>query len=601
MPPQTLDPTSFPDQATPAQTGGAVDPTRFPDQPAAKKKVAAPKAQFLGDPTKEAHLKPGGGVLYESIPLVAGQAGAVAGGAAAAPTAATSGPVGPALGAVAGAGAGGILGRYIQRLLQETVGRTKFGQDYLGVPPPERGKSTLAQAGREAITQMETEMGGQIVAAPLGWIRRGGFLRLSRPAMTTLAENRALGTNLSGPEIATGTPLGNIGKTLQSYSAGSFGGAEIQRAAREKGTAAAVKAVDDALSLLGHPGITGGPTPTSAGSAAAARSFVGELLDKAADAAPSIDVTEVKRLAAQELEKGIVQHLKAVPDVADPKLANTIRQIRADPTLIQRLPRPELTRVADAILEKFKSPSMQLMRRIMGMEDQTAARGVWEELKSLRGRATPADQLYAKDDAQRLATLFRGKLRQNLSTAAPEFAQAMGQYRDLVRGDWLRSNIVLGGHPVPTNEAEANDVLTGMAERLRKATESGRLSRDFNDPQGKQVIQNLTRVANLMEKRSPVMSGNLRKIFEIGRIITAGAGLVSGHVAGGTAGAATLWEGFPDFFTWVIHDPKATRWFIEGVSAKNPTTSTGAIIRLSELYRRTHPKPQAPPKPGAQP
>ena len=692
--PQSLDPSSFPDQANPTKTGG-LDPSAFPDQPKKPQTEPLSKTGTLGKSTKPSRIGPTGGTVYESIPLVTGQGGAIAGGAATAALAPESGPVGVETGAVAGAGAGGILGRYIQSLLQNTVGRTKFGNDTLGVPAPKTGKSTLAEAGKEGTAQMELEMGGRAVAAPLGWVRRGGFLNTSRQAMETLRESSgipadnpsdwvpvtrvikrgdpltghpspAFGGNtwfakghldsaeaaklkdlyrgeqgqivkgyvrrdlidpsrfvidenghtvapvssheitsggfknrlsegrpsmrLSGPEIATGTPLGEISKTIQSYAGGAFGASQIQRKVREQGSKAAVKVIDDALAVLGHPGIGGGPTATSKGSAAAARSFVGELLDKAADTAPPIDVKAVKDLAAQELQKGIVQHLKAVPDVADPKLANTIRQLRNDPTLIQRLPRPELTRVADAILDKYKSPSLRILRRIMGMEDSTAARGVWEELKSLRGASTPGDELYAKSDAQRVATFFKGQLREALGTAAPDFGKAMGQYRDLVRGDWLRSNIVLGGKPVPTTEADMNDVLTGMADRLRKATESGRLARDFNDPDGQEVLGNLSRVAGLMEKRSAPMAGNLRKIFEIGRIITAGAGMATGHVSMGTAGAATLWEGFPDFFTWVIHDPKATRWFIEGVKAENPNTSTAAIIRLGELYRRTHQK-----------
>jgi hypothetical protein len=589
---QTLDPKAFPDQGTSAKAtppaGGGLDPGAFPVQADEPKKKTEPKG-ILGDPRKPASIGPAGGVLYESVPLVTASAGGMLGGTAGAP----GGPPGVAGGAVVGAGTGGMYGRYIQFLLRETAGKTKIGQDVFGIPPPDPSivketEKTAKQAGGEATTQMETEMLGQGVAAPLGWVRRGGFLKNNRQVMSTLREDRALGTRLSGPEIASGSIPGDIAKTIQSYSAGSFGGGPIQRITREKGTAAATKVIDDALSLLGHPGIKGGPTATSKGSAQAAREQVGKLLDFAADKAPPVDVTAVKQLAVDELNKGIVQHLKAVPDVANPKVAAIIRQLRNDPTLIQRLPRPQMLLVADAILEKHKSPTLQLLRRVVGMEDQTKARGLWEELKSLRAMSTPADELYAKDDKQRLATLFRGKLRESLNAAAPQFAQAMGQYRDLVRGDYLRENIILGHKPVPTSEADAHDILTGMAGRLRKAVESGRIGKDFNDPTGQKVITNLTRVASLLEKRTEPMAGNLRKIFEIGRIVSTVGATAMGHPTVGTTAAAITWEGFPDFFTWVIHDPQATKWFIEGVKADNPAVSTGAIIRLGELYRRAN-------------
>jgi hypothetical protein len=595
---QALDPKAFPDQggasAAPSTSGG-LDPASFPDQPAGQKKTPKPPdTRVQKAASKATGIEPAGGVLYESIPGVTGAGGAIVGGAAGAGAGAPTGPGAAAAtygGALIGAGTGGMYGRYLQFLARQTLGRTKFGQDWLGVPPPKdlltEVDKTAKQAGQEASTQMETEAIGQGIAAPLGFIRRGGFLNKNREVMARYAEDKALGTRLSGPEIASGTPTGEIAKTLQSYAGGAFGAGQIQKKVREQGTKASMKVIDDALAMLGHPGVGGGPTQTSRGPAAAAREQVGKLLDFAADRAPAVDVTAVKDLAAKELEKGIVQHLKAVPDVANPKLAALIRQLRASPQMVQRLPRPVLTQVADAIIEKHQSPTLKLLRRIVGMEDQTKARGLWEELKSLRAMGTPRDELYAKDDKQRLATLFQGKLRESLNTAAPQFAAALGQYRDLVRGDYLRENIVLGGKPVPANETQASEMLTGMAQRLRKATESGRLARDFNDPNGQKVLNNLSRVAALLEKRTDPMSGNMRKIFEIGRLIHAGMGAFSGHPSLGEGSAAMTWEIVPDFFTWLIHDPKATRWFIEGVKAENPTVATGAIIRLGELYRRS--------------
>lgn len=558
-----------------------------------------------------------------------------------------------------GAGAGGIIGRYTQHLLSQMAGGTAVG-DFLGIPPepaPTPGTHPLVgQLGAEATRQMENEMGGAIIAAPLGFVRRGGFLRFSRPTMETLRENRALGTRLSGPEIASGTRMGEIGKTLQSYSAGAFEGGPMQREIRTEGTAAARKELDAAIAMISRPATkqeAGRAAEAGLGAAKAGQQEVGKLLDAAADKAGPVNLAEAKAEAVKELERTIVPHLSAFPDLPNnPKLSATIRKLRDDPTLIQRLPRPEMLQITDALLQRYNSPALRELRAIVGAEDLSGFRGVWEQSKRLRSMATPQDQLFAKNDAQRIATRFNGILREAMGEASPEFDQLASTYRsgarvlesratkqilkvavekpeavvdlfksnptraaqlqralkavaargpdaaraqaayDTIRSTYLQQTVIQGGKPMPVTEDGLNKMLTSMGERLRAEQQSGVIPQWFSDKTGKAVITNMTRVANLMEKRSPVMAGNLRKIFEIGRLITAGLGVATGHVTTGTVSAAALWEGLPDFYIWMIHNPKATSWFIEGVRAENPTVSSAAIVRLMELYRQQVVKPQ---------
>lgn len=519
-------------------------------------------------------------VGYESIPMITGATGGM--------LASEFGPIGT----VAGAGAGGLIGKRLQQYVRAITPVASLPQQAL----PPTGQA-LAEMGGEATSQMLQEAVGQVVAAPLGWIRRGGFVPKTPEVVKTIAENKRLGTKLSGPEIASGTTVGEIGKTIQGYSGGAFYGSQAQRAVRERGTAAAFAEADDVMAYLGHP-------PIGAGSLASkpARTAVGQEMMKAAENAPPVDMRPIKAAALDELQKNVVPRLAAFPDtVKNAKMAQLIRAIRNDPSLIQRMPRPAVLRVTDELLEHYKGDkALQTLREVLGSDDDTPFTGVWQQFRSLRGKSTPAGQLYAKDDAQRVSTYFTGQFRKAMSKASPDFDVASMKYRDLERGDYIRSKIVLGGKAAPHDEASANAALTTMAQRMREQTEKGVLPKLFDDPKGQQVVKNMAIVANLMEKRTPVMSGNLRKIFEIGRVATMVAGATgsafTGHPIPSMA-PALLWEGIPDFFTWVVHDPKATQWFVEGVAAKNPSVATSSVIRLMNLYRQSHRQEQ--PKTGS--
>jgi hypothetical protein len=782
------------DASTPPATPGAFNLAGIPDAP--PRPATKPPGQFLGASTKPATLQARGGVLYESLPFLTGAAGGALGFAAGAPTAAVSGPVGPAMASVVGAGTGGLIGRYAQHLLQQLAGGTKIG-DFAGIPPltpaDEKSHPIIGELGKEATTQMEYEMGGAMLAAPLGFIQRGGFLKRSAEVMRTFAENTARGTKLSGPEIASGSRIGEFGKSLQAYAAGSFFGGPIQREVREKGTASAVKDLNAAVDLLtaapkpppvadlrtpadldlrvgtpppragppavkapttyedvrqasqsmGHtpidpfmqatptelleggrgyagperrtprgkgdplpgvgerrrqeltgkmggqgagaprsgaapppppptpPGAPRPPTPSAGrtprtkveagraveagvGAAKSAQSAIGQQMEQVAKAAGPVDMRGIKQEALKEFQDLIVSPTATFPDLAGNKLATQmIRAMRDDPTLIQRMPRPAMLRVADAILEKTNSPRLKSLRAILGAEDDANFHGVWKQSQMLRRGATPDDAIYAKDDTQRLSTRFAGLFREQLGKASPEFdklsslygqgarvleskglqkvfhaamsepesvvklftdhptraaqlqrtlkavaargpdkARAAAAY-DVVRSTYLQHEIIQGGKPVPTDEAGMDKMLRGLTDRLSAGRQSGVLKQWYSDPRGEEVLRNLDAIAGLMKKRTIPTTGRLRQIFEISRavgaLVAAGGAMAAGRsIPASAVTTALAWEAIPDFFVWVVHDPRATKWFIQGVSAENHTVASAGMIRLFELYKQTH-------------
>jgi hypothetical protein len=642
-------------QASPPAAGQPPAPPAAPKPPA----KAGPK-QFLGASTKPASIRPRGGTLYESQPFVAGAVGGMIGGTTGAP----AGPPGAFAGALAGAGTGGLLGRYTQYLEQRLVGGTKLG-DFLGIPPlsaDESSRTVTGEMGKEATNQIEMEAGGQAMAAPLGWLRRGGWLKFDRGTMATMRENTARGTRLSGPEIASGTKTGDVGKSVQAYAAGSFAGGPMQKSVREQGTAAAMKELDTALAVLGPPGRGATAAGTAAeagiGAAKAGQRAVGSALEAEAEHATTsgvaVDLREAKQAALDELSHTIGPRIAAFPDIAtDKRVAATVRALRSDPGVIQRLPRPAMLKLLDVILEKTNSPSLKMLREILGAEDDANFRGVWEQSKVLRRGATPDDQLYAKNDVQRLSTHFNGLLRQALAKASPEFDAMASIYRrgarvldskaiktilktavdkpeavvalfqdnptraaqlqrtlkavavkgpdgarakaayDLIRSSYLREQVIQGGEALPTTEEGLDHMLHGLKDRLAAERQSGVLPQWFSDPRGRQVLTNLDAIADLMSKRTQATTGRLRQIFEISRVvgasITAGGAIAAGRSIPGTVlTTAVAWEALPDFFVWAAHDPRAIKWFIEGVNASDPTVSSAAVVRLMELWRQQH-------------
>lgn len=632
-----------------------------------------------GYPAKPASIGPRGGTLYESQPQLLGTAGAAIGGA----TGATAGGVAgagagavtvPGVGAVpgavlgtatgayfgaeTGAGFGGLLGRYVQYLEQRAVGGTKVG-DFLGIPPlgPEESTHTVAgEMGAEATAQIENEAVGQLIAAPLGWLFRGGWLKYSRQVMDTVRANAARGTRLSGPEIASGTRIGEVGKSFQAYSAGSFAGGPMQQRVREQGTTSAMKELDGALAAI-WPRSSNTVTPGMAAAqgikdyAKAGQRVVGKQLEQLARNAPTVDMRPVKQEVVNELEQSIAPRIAAFPDIVkNKKVAALVRALRNDPTTIQRMPRPDVTLLVDALLEKTNSPTLQMLREILGAEDDANFRGVWKQQQVLRKGATPIDQLYAKGDVQRLATRFKGLFREALSIAepawdapaqlyesgarvlesraiktilktavdkpeavvglfkenptkaamlqralkavagrGPEAARASAAY-DLIRSSYLRQEIILGGKAMPTTEDGMDEMLQGIKQRLSAERQSGVLPQWFSDVRGRHALANLDQIADLMSKRSKATTGRLRQIFEISRGVAAltmgGVALASGRsLPTSTVVAAVAWEGLPDFLVWVMHDPRATKWFIEGTTATNPTVASAGVVRLMELYR----------------
>lgn len=717
-----------------AADGGRWEGDKFIPAPPAKK----PTGQFLGASTKPASIRAGGGVLFESLPFLTGAAGGTVGIVAGAPTAAVSGLVGPATAGVLGAGVGGLLGRYAQHLLQQFAGGTKVG-DFAGIPPlvPADAKShpIIGELGKEATTQMEYEMSGAVLAAPLGFIMRGGFLKRTA-AMDTLRESTARGTRLSGPEIASGTRIGEFGKSIQAYAAGSFFGGPIQREVREKGTASAMKELDDAVNLLtaaprvetppvrldprvsglppeappysgperrtgagrppaglsdrrmaelvGRAGPTGRELPprpevgvppsrpprvdvtgrakveagraieAGVGAARSAQAGIGQQMEQVAKAADPVDMTGIKQEALKEFQDLIVSPTATFPDLAGSTwAARLIRSLRNDPSMAQRMPRPAMLAVADAILEKTNSPRLKFLRSILGAEDNANFHGVWKQSQMLRSGATPDDAIYAKNDIQRLSTRFAGLFRQELGKASPEFDRLSSLYGrgarvlnshaiqkifkaavdepesvvklftdhptraaqlqrtlkavaargpdkeraaaayDVVRSTYLQHEIIQGSQPIPTDEAGMDKMLRGISDRLNAGRQSGVLKQWYSDPRGVEVLRNLDTIAGLMKKRTIPTTGRLRQIFEISRavgaLVAAGGAMAAGRsIPGSAVTTALAWEAIPDFFVWVVHDPRATKWFIQGVSAENPTVASAGMIRLMELFRQTH-------------
>jgi hypothetical protein len=615
-----------------------------------------------------------GGTLFESLPFLTGAAGAAVGGVSGAAIGGGAGAItvpgvgaipgaasGAYFGSVAGAGAGGLIGRYAQHLLQQLMGGTTLG-DFAGVPPLVKADASthplIGELGQAATQQMELEAGGQLLAAPLGWIARGGFLKRNRMVMQTLRENRAVGTKLSGPEIASGTPIGRFTKRVQQYGAGSMFGGGIQEPMREQGTAAAVGKINTAIDQLSTGSRSainlGRAVRTGVEAAKTAQSEIGQQMEQVAKAANPVEMADIKQEALKEFYDLIVSPTATFPDLAgNARMANLVRNLRNDPTLIQRIPRPEMLRLADTLLEKTQSPRLRFLRNILGAEDQANFHGVWKQTQTLYAGSTEPDAIYAKNDLQRLSTRFAGLFRKALGAASPEFdqlstlygkgakvldsdalttiystavnnpeavvdlfhnhptraiqlqrallgvagrgpqaAQASAAY-DTIRSTYLQHEIIQGGKPVPTTEDGMDAMLQGIKDRLAAGRQSKVLTQWYSDTRGKSVMANLDKVANLLSKRAPATQGNLRMIFEmsrgIGALIAAGGAAASGRSIPASAfTTAIAWEAIPDLFVWMVHDPRAVKWFIEGTTATNPTVASAATVRLLELFRQTH-------------
>jgi hypothetical protein len=669
--------------------GPASKPTTPPAKPSGP--------SFLGASTKPASLKPPEGTvpylkrqakalgrtMYEAIPMITGAVGGGLTGTAAAPT----GPVGSGLAAMGGAGAGGLVGKRIQqyiRALTSIPGPSGSEKGSLPRQPLPPSGQAIADMGAEATAQMEMEANGRIVAAPLGFVRRGGFLNTSRETMQTLAEDTKRGTRLSGPEMSGSTRVGAYGQRAQGYGSGSIGGQQIQREARAEGTTAAQRELDQALKIVGKPTSTQAAGRSVVTGMNAAKSGLGELgkdMEKAIENAPSVSMTTpitvpsqipngapvavpaIKDEAMQWLQSRIVPLIRNFPEEsgAPESTVKLIRELRSNPGMIQKLNRPQMLELTDAILSKYKSPVLTQLRSILGAEDVVDFRGLFEKRRALFAASGSPDDLFSKKDVQAVSKQFAGLFTKHMAAASPEFATASGAYRraafiensamqglfktavnnpeqvvdylksgsptrandfkrallvvaqkgpdaararavyDVVRSTLWQERIVQGGSAPPHSAEEAGKQLEGMAQRIRDEEQGGAIKTLFADKRGQELMRNAKAVAGLLEKRVKEGGGQLRMIFEISRGVTAIAAFMKGGTAGGL-GTAAAWEAIPDFYTWLIHDPKATRWFIQGVNAKDPNVSSATAIRVIDLWQRVHQKqPAKPATAGAPP
>jgi hypothetical protein len=689
-----IDLSSFPDQAgasaqapraAPPPAGAASpgpDLSTFPDQPKAPPRpVTVPPAAtpptprgFLGDSTKKASIGPPeswpayfarkaretGKAVKTHLPDIGGATGAMVGAEQGAAIGGTIGAVslpvvgavpgavvGGVTGGIAGAGLGGTLGKYAEMLTDIARNPSK----YRSSSPLEAGKkvaSGTAQALQAGNQQMGYQMAGEVLALPLGFVRRGGFVNITPEIADTLAADKQFGTRLSGPELTTGSRIGNMAKSVQSYTGGAFLGGELQREARTEGAASATQNLERAIRTIATPQtkVTAGQA-AEAGIGAAQRGLKArgaqmEAAIQAAEARGPVDQTNIKNDAVRIFQKDVLPLLVNYPDLSG-SAKRLVQKLANDPTLIQRNPRPIMLAVADAVLEKTNSPVVKLLRSIIDSEDEVTFRGMMQMRSRLRQIGKQPDELLS-GAAKGIATHFENQFKEALFAASPDFAKASADYGvgarllktkalqtifktaiespeavvaslstptratrfkqalnalansstpddsrqaraayDVVRSTLWTEKIVKGGKQGVVD-------LPGMAARIRENEDTLRVL--FGDRRGAQVLANGKAIAHLFEKQSPAMAGNFRKMFEIGRLVAGAIMVFKGSPTGMTLGA--IWEGFPDVFTWAIHDPKTTKWFIEGARADNPRDLTTNAIRFWESYRKSHQPPGKP-------
>jgi hypothetical protein len=363
----------------------------------------------------------------------------------------------------------------------------------------------------------------------------------------------------------------------------------------------------------------------------------------------------LKSEANRIFETEVLPYLIDFPDKAG-RAKPFVLKLKDSPELIQRASKQVRVAVADAVLEKSDSPIVRTLRTLLDAGDSVKFESAQRMREDLRTAGGPGDTLF-RNRAKAMSKHFEGLLSEHLEKASPEFAAKSHEYHagadvvysdaiqhlfstaknnpeqvldylkddaptkwrmlrkglleqagkgdpdvvrqgkqafDLVRASWWQEQIIHGGG----KEAD----LDGMAERIKAIEKSGVAKEALGDKAGQRLLQHGKDIAELIAKRTPEQTGNIRMIMEMSRMLSAGmlagsAILKGGMPSPGSFVAAGAWEGIPAFLTWVMHDPKATTWFIQGVKATNPDTATSAIMRLGELYRRTHAKEKPEAKP----
>ena len=156
-----------------------------------------------------------------------------------------------------------------------------------------------------------------------------------------------------------------------------------------------------------------------------------------------------------------------------------------------------------------------------------------------------------------------------VAAAGPEKAEARTAY-DLLRSTWWQRRIVEGADGKPDPQ--------GLYARIQQGERNGTLREWYGDAKGKELVKTATEIGKALSVRKEGMSRSLYYIF-VGLQMLRGIGGMSlrklqtafePEEGGGT-------------MTWLMHNPKAAKWYVEGIHA--PVTRRMVLVRrLQQAY-----------------
>lgn len=529
------------------------------------------------------------------------------------------------------AGLGAVPGAAIGEELEERAGRR---------PPARTPGEVMARLAVPAAEMAGGEFAGRAILRPVlrgvtsavaGLFRRAAM----RPENVAVKEaSEELGLRLTPGQIAGQTPAGAIGRTLEFAGETSLLGRPGIEAARAEGRAHALRAVDDALATL-SPRTSPAATGTAAQDAIRTgnrifHEYAGDLYGQVDNVAAGIQVdvtplkTEAQRIIGQKVQAAGMYPILGQPQATASLVLNQIlsgpdqvpfavaQQIRTKLMSISPQPGELVAKEAPGIAKHMAgllTDAMDSSARALNPAAATAwatARTFWKEghdiferslIQSLVDRnpelLIASIKPGAVTDAVKIKQAILGYAEQHGTPA--QVAQARATWNQF-REQFARTKLLADPE---AGVADAGDLLN-LKDRMTKMGPDMLRTIYGGDAQGQAVLRNLGVIGEAFDRvKRDLPFIRTYQFVEIARyvqrampILTAGAtGFTAVRYGPGEALATfAAMEGLPALVGKIMYSPRATRYFVNGISAFAPRILQAPVQATTDALARYVPE-----------